>query len=706
MTFMQRGEEREHAPARRGRVVLLNGVRARAAGLSRWLAVFGLLVAMAAVLLRPALWERSTLPGGFGMSDLVISHWPNALLIKATVARDHRLPLWNPTYGGGRPAAADPLAALWYPPTHIVHQLDIRDSLLALQVGHLLLAGLGVVVLARAAFKLSFAAALTAGLAFMATPRLIGHLGAGHLTMVQTVAWLPWVALTCRATVRDPARWCVPFGACLALMALAGHPQVAYYGGLMAFAVALWLVVGQGRRAGYRSVLAPLAGLGLAGLLAGLLAAAHLLPLAEFTAHSTRQRSVRSTDALALFSLLQALVGIRQSSPVPHEALFEPGLGILGLAVLGVATRPRSGLPVALGVLLAAGLALGVSSPLYRAAAFVLPSFDMFRGLARIWFLGLLGIAVLAGLGAETVATWIRGAGRRGAPAAGICALFLLALSLVQADSGLARVEAVRQHIKPSELDRAAASLAGAGRIYGVQRNMRQAAAATLGARLADGWDPLLIEPYVTFMQRAGGYSFRGYQLSVPPFEVYDPGYATSREAQPDPALLGLVNVSIVLSRTPLTDPDLRRVQRVDNTLIYRNTANAGAAYLVAADAQGLPPTIDGIQRIRGKVVIHEQRPERLGVGVTAPAGSWLVIGSPAFPGWVAVLDGRPARVVAIDGVLPAVYVGPGQHEITYMYRPASVYRGVALSLGGLLIGLGWLAGYFIVTTRRRIHTK
>ncbi len=659
------------------------------------------------------------------MSDVMISHWPSLLLIKETVARDHRLPLWNPVYGGGRPVAADPLAALWYPPTHIVHLLDIRDSLLVLQVGHLLLAGLGVIVLARVALRLSFPGALTAGLAFMATPRLIAHLGAGHLTMVQTVAWLPWVATTCFATVRDPARWTLPFGACLTLMLLAGHPQMAYYGGLMACALALWLLVARWGRDGYRAALPSVVGVGLAGLLAGLLAAPHLLPLQEFTLHSTRQRSVHSTDALALLPFLQALLGFRQSSPVLHEALFDPGLAVLGLAALGGTCRPRQGVPIMLGVVLVAGLALGVSSPLYQAAASVLPSFDVFRGLARIWFLGLIGITLLAGLGTETLVTWARGSGQRGALGAGLFCLFLLLLSLVRAADGLAHVEDVRPHLRPTSWDRQAAALAGSGRVYGAQRNMRQVVAAELGVQLADGWDPLLIEPYVTFMQRAGGYSFGGYQLSVPPFEVYDPGYPTSHEAQPDAALLGLVNVEVLLSRTPLTDPRLVPLGRAvdtshcdsrddgddaticrgrtnaDDPMFYRNGANAGPAYLVASAPSGALPTIDTVRRLPATVVVHEQQPERLRVRVTSATGGALVIGSPTFPGWSARVDGTPVEAGTIEGVLPAVPVGPGTHDISYSYAPASVYQGIVLALSGLLIASGSPIVYYIATRRR-----
>src|SRR5260370_229485 len=86
----------------------------------------------------------------------------------------------------------------------------------------------------------------------------------------------------------------------------------------------------------------------------------------------------------------------------------------------------------------------------------------------------------------------------------------------------------------PSALARTVARLAGTGRIYGEQENISQTNAVQLQARLADGWDPLLIEAYVQYMQQAGGYIHTGYTLHVP----YD-----SPSVQPNALLLGTWSV-------------------------------------------------------------------------------------------------------------------------------------------------------------------
>jgi hypothetical protein len=535
---------------------------------------------------------------------------------------------------------------------------------------------------------------------------LLGHLGAGHLTMVQTVAWFPWVALACRRTVREPARGVVPLGGTLALLLLAGHPQLAYYGGLMAGALAVWLLPARWRAAGGRGLLGSVLGLGAAGALAGLLAAVHLLPLAEFTAHSTRQLSVGATDALAPGRFVLGLLGFRVSRDVPWEARFEPGLTVLPLAALGVAARPRVGLPLLLGVVAIAALALGHATPFYPLATRLLPGFDQFRGLSRIWLVALLAIALLTGLGAEALLARLRRVSDVAATAAAALGPPLLGASLlwtvgVGASSGLAWVRDVQALTVPSALERAAATAAGDGRSYGVQRNMRHLSAVMLGAELADGQDPLLIEPYVTFMHRAGGYEFAGYPLAVPPFEVYDPGYPTSRDAQPDAGLLGLLDVRVVLSQTPLTDPRLVPLDRVGRTVIYRNLAAAGPAYLVAPGPGGGPPALDELRRLETAIQQIERRPGHTSVTLTSATGGLLVLASPAFPGWVARLDGQPVALESVAGVLPAVRVAPGAHQLTYTYVPGTVRLGAALSLGGLLICLLWPASHHIMARRR-----
>ncbi len=653
----------------------------------RWLIPLGeavIFLVVAAAVLWPAPIHSNELPAAFADSDLMISHWPSALLIKRTISLEHRLPLWNPFFAGGRPLSADPLAAMFYPPTQLVNLFPIRDYYLILLMGHLMLAGFGTFLLSHRALKLTRWPSLVAAVSFMATPRLIGHLGAGHVTLVQTVSWYPWLALGVWATVQRPRHWAAPLALVLGLSLLAGHPQMAYYGLLMVGVLSLWFLWKRYRESNLRDLRAPLVGLVAAGAVGSLLAMVHLLPLAQFTTLSTRQDSIAVTDTYPLLEFLRALFGHPPASNVPWENVIQPGGLVLLLAILGAVAAGRRALPLLGGIVLVAALAMGNSSPVFRLAAHVLPDFNRFHGLPRIWFVALLGIALLAGLGTETLMGLMRGFNarllRERQLIMGMVTLLLVTVSLVKTDQGRAQVGSIEPATTPSAVEQRVARLAGSSRVYGVQRNLSQLGAVDLNLRLADGWDPLLIESYVRFMQLAGGYTYHGYQLTIPPVDGH-----------PNAELLGLMHVGIVVSNVPINDSRLAPIEEMDKLYIYRNTLDAGPAYLVQPDQNGNPPPLARLQRVPGAVTPAELSREEDRFSVTTSSPSYLVIADPVYPGWKATVDGHPVPISNIDGALPAIQISPGTHSIVYRYAPTLVYVGGAFSGFGLLLMLAGL---------------
>jgi hypothetical protein len=217
-----------------------------------------------------------------------------------------------------------------------------------------------------------------------------------------------------------------------------------------------------------------------------------------------------------------------------------------------------------------------------------------------------------------------------------------------------------------------------------------------LQTRLADGWNPLFIESYASYMQHAGGYTSSGYQTHIPSYD--------SPSVEPDVRLLGLMHVSVVVSRRPLTDPRLVRVGEVDGTLIYKNTADAGLGYLVSPGSDGNPPSLDQIQRLDVGVRTVTQTSEQDTFTFSTSAEAYFVIAMPAFPGWTADLDGHSAPIQQIAGVLPAIKVGAGTHKLSYTYAPSSVRLGGLLSAVGLLAALTWLIA--LILFKKRSHRR
>ena len=170
-----------------------------------------------------------------------------------------------------------------------------------------------------------------------------------------------------------------------------------------------------------------------------------------------------------------------------------------------------------------------------------------------------------------------------------------------------------------------------------------------------------------------------------------DPNRLDATRVNVDAKLLGLMHVSLVVSTTPLTDKGLVQVGEVDGTRIYRNTLDAGPGYFVSPSPDGSPPALDQIQPVATGVHADSMAPEREVFTFSAPSDGYFVVAMPYFPGWTATLDGHPAPVQQIAGVLPAIRVGPGAHQLIYTYTPRSVILGAVSSLVGLLAILVWL---------------
>jgi len=90
-----------------------------------------------------------------------------------------------------------------------------------------------------------------------------------------------------------------------------------------------------------------------------------------------------------------------------------------------------------------------------------------------------------------------------------------------------------------------------------------------------------------------------------------------------------------------------------------------------------------------GEVRLVEWAPDRLRLQATLSAPGWVVLVDTFDPGWRAQVDGQRAEVLRANIAFRAVRVEPGQHEITYRYRPRSVGLGLSISAGAaLLVGV------------------
>jgi hypothetical protein len=87
-----------------------------------------------------------------------------------------------------------------------------------------------------------------------------------------------------------------------------------------------------------------------------------------------------------------------------------------------------------------------------------------------------------------------------------------------------------------------------------------------------------------------------------------------------------------------------------------------------------------------GEVTWLGDLPERVDLRVVSPDAGRLILADAFYPGWTATVDGTPAAVDPEEGLFRSVPVGPGAHDVSFVYRPATLRLGGALSLTGVLV--------------------
>jgi len=368
--------------------------------------------------------------------------------------RAGRLPLWNPYLFLGAPFLANSQVGVFYPlnwPLWLL--LPAYRSVHVTIVMHLCLAALNAYLWGRRSLRLGRAGAWMVG----ATFALGGYLGAQveHVNQLQGLAWLPLALMlwdrkykfqipNSKFQIGKSANRQTGTGAFVGLaivtglVFLAGHTQTGFISliglGVYGLGVPLWRAV---RRGEWGPFVRRAARLGAAAGLGVALAAVQLVPTGELSRLSVRAGGLpfneRVSFSLSPFTLTRALLpGFGE--PIPPEQIEHVAyVGIAAMALVAVAfSNSKSKSPnlksancklqianrnLQSAVLISAlGIffSLGFYNPLYLLLARFVPGFAHFRVPARWLALTAIGLAGLAGWGAD--AAWHRRGepGRRG----------------------------------------------------------------------------------------------------------------------------------------------------------------------------------------------------------------------------------------------------------------------------------------------------
>ena len=567
-------------------------------------------------------------------SDLTITHWPAFAYTRDQLQATGQFPLWRTSILSGTPFAADPLSGLFYPPHWFAFlpAVSLSAAFNLLLLLHLALAGATMYFLMRR-WKVQRTAALIAAFAYAASPKIIAHMGVGHVTLVEAWAWVPLVVAGAVPSPRTGKPTVLLSGGALAMCVLA-DARMAVYAVVL---VVLYVLLVQARRV--RRVWLNLIGLlAVIVIVALALSAAAWLPaltLTDGTARSNLSLQEAGTLSLDVVYVLGTLIADR-SGAAERTTYF--GLVVLILALVGLKLHWQARRRLMLWFLVAAGLgvvaALGTNTPLY-AVVYRLPGSALFRVPARAWFIVSFAMAALAGFGVQGLIEWrgrpqprsivlaatiilfailfgviggltsgsisffaiavfvpltvllivLRVRGRLTADRFVLAMAVLLVIDLLSLDWALYRPISVQDAFADgSEPAAWLADQPGSFRAYSPSYSIPQHVGQTFQLQQADGINPLQLRRYVMFMQRASGVGEWSYSVTLPAFVGIqkDEDMRTAlKNIQPNATLLGLLNVRHIASAFPIEQPDLIERTRFANSLVYENQRILPRAFLV-----------------------------------------------------------------------------------------------------------------------------
>lgn len=96
------------------------------------------------------------------------------------------------------------------------------------------------------------------------------------------------------------------------------------------------------------------------------------------------------------------------------------------------------------------------------------------------------------------------------------------------------------------------------------------------------------------------------------------------------------------------------------------------------------------LPKTAGTARITEETPQRIAVAVDNTLGNeaTLVLRDTFYQGWQAAVDGAPVRIERADTLFRGVRVPPGEHIITFAYRPLAAYLGMGISAASWTLAL------------------
>jgi hypothetical protein len=344
--------------------------------------------------------------------DTFNQEYPYRFLAFTNIFKNN-ITLWNPYLFCGSPFFANPTNQLFYPVNIIFLFLPLNVAINYSFVLHVVIAGIGMYLLAFLLIKNSYLAFISAFI-FMFSPLFFLRCFAGHLTTLNAYAWIPFIFWSSQIFLKEKkATYIIITGIFLGVQLLAGHPQTSYYTiiALTAYFLfsILWDYSKNKNSAGFPFLIFSY----FAVIFIGLgIAAIRLIPSLEFMRLSDRSANELSFAGAWSFPaqnlltyLLPEFYGDIVHFPYWGQYVLWEMCGYVGilplvLSIIAIVYQRNRYTLFFFGLAVFALLgSLGEHTPLFKIFYYFLPYYSKFRGHSKFLILFVFSIPILAAYG-------------------------------------------------------------------------------------------------------------------------------------------------------------------------------------------------------------------------------------------------------------------------------------------------------------------
>jgi len=579
-------------------------------------------------------------------NDLSNFFWPIVYYTKDHFFKDHAFPLWNISMLSGTPLLPDPQAPFFYPPNLVFLILPIDIGFILLIFLHLLIGSLGVFVISRKIFNLALLASIFTTLLFVFSPKMADFLEAGHVGLIYSSCFLPWLFLAVLKLSSQPNfRWTLLFTISASAIFLT-HPIIFALSITFSLIIYLYLLI-TSKKFAIKNI--SFFGLGL--LLTFGLISIPLLSQIEWSPETNRFLLLQVRDTYPKWgsfkefgeSILFPWLSTKKIFWGDSEKVLYLGILPLVLAIYGFLKLKHHRLAIL--ILLSGTLLISLNnlSPIY----FLLIKLDWFalmRVATRVWFVILFLTILLAGFGLDQLIK------QKNLKVLIFCLLVATLLEL-GSSSYLQLSKPINQSpFLSNEGIQLLKSDPAIFRVFCLTKCISQKQAVVNNLELVDGYDTLIQKNYYQEAWQLTGQYWNYYSLSIPPISTNTLG-----KINPDIKSLGEYNTKYIIAPFLLTDSGLTFKKQIDNYYIYQNN------YFQT--------------RSNFPIVIYS--PNFIRLDTTKNTSSSLDISLVYNPNWKAYLNGSiKTKVQQKPNALSKIDLQPDTKFVDFKYEPSQFKIG------------------------------